>query len=91
MEDATVITLSLTAAEVRKALLYAESQRPKVPDDKASQDEKDTFHKQMDELHDQLEAKLRGLTMITGSVIMRISEGLVLLYKISEALDADMS
>lgn len=67
MEDATVITLSLTAAEVRKALLCSESQRPKVPNDKVSQDGKDTFYKQMDKLHDQLKAKLKGLTTITGS------------------------
>lgn len=62
-----------------------------MPDDKASQDEKDAFHKQMDELHDQLEAELKGLTTITGTVVMRSSEGLVLLYKISEALDAVVS
>jgi hypothetical protein len=45
----------------------------------------------MDKLHNQLKAKLKGLTMITRSIVMRSSAGLVLLYKISEALDADMS
>jgi hypothetical protein len=45
----------------------------------------------MDELHNKLEAELKGLTTITGSVVMRSSEGLVLLYKISEALDANVS
>lgn len=83
MEGAVVITLSITAAEVRRASLYAEGRRPKVPSEDATAAEKEAFHERMDQLHVQLEEKIKHLDRITGSAVLRSADGVVSLGMLS--------